>query len=77
MTTQNELPPVRYEQMLCAKQVAAEFGVNENTVYRWWHEGLPTGREIPRRYMRRRGFIGLLWHPAVLDFIRAEIATLD
>lgn len=75
--TQSELPKLSFEQLLSAKQVAAEFGVDENTVYRWWHEGLPTGKEIPRHYMRRRGFAGYLFYPQVIDFIRSEQDSLD
>jgi len=76
-TAQTDLPQLSFEKLLSAKQIAAEFGVDENTVYRWWHEGLPTGRDIPRHYMRRRGFAGLLFYPQLIDFIRAEQATLD
>jgi len=74
---QIELAPLPYEKLLSAKQIGAEFGVDEDTVLRWWHQGLPTGKEIPARYMRRRGFYGYLFHPQVLDFIRAEQNTLD
>jgi hypothetical protein len=74
---QIELPALPYEKLLSPKQVAAEFGVDEDTMLRWWHEGLPTGREIPRAYMRRRGFWGYLFYPQVVEFIRAEQATLD
>ena len=71
-----ELPGVPLEEWLGAKQVAAEFGMNEDTVLRWWHEGLPTGKDIPHQYMRRRGFRGYLFHPAVIEFIRAEQESL-
>ncbi len=68
---------VSWGQMLCAKEIAAEFGMHENTVYRWLHEVPPTGRDIPREYVRRRGFPDYLFHPAVLDYIRSEMASLD
>jgi len=74
---QTELPALPFEKLLSAKEVAAEFGVDEDSVLRWWHEGLPTGREIPRRYMRRRGFAGYLFFPQVIEFIRAEQNSLD
>lgn len=74
---QPDLAPLSFEKLLSAKDVAAEFGVNEDTVLRWWHQGLPTGKEIPRRFMRRRGFAGYLFFPQVIEFIRAEQASLD
>jgi transposase len=46
---QPALPPIPDAAWLSAKQVAAEFGVNEDTVLRWWHQGLPTGRDRPLR----------------------------
>ena len=71
------LPLVRQEEWLCSKQVAAEFGVDSDTMLRWFHEGLPTGRDIPRHYMRRRGFAEYLFHPAIVEFIRVEQDSLD
>jgi hypothetical protein len=71
-----ELSDVPLEKWLGAKQVAAEFGVNEDTALRWWHEGLPTGKDIPEQFMRRRGFRDYLFHPAVIEFIRAEQGAL-
>lgn len=71
------LPEVPMEKFLSAKEIGAQFGVDEDTVLRWWHQGLPTGKEIPREYHRRRGFFGHLFHPQVLDFIRREQETLD
>jgi len=67
---------VPFEKYLGAKQVAAEFGVNEDTVLTWWHCGLPTGKDIPSQYMRRRGFRDYLFHPALIYFIRAEQSRL-
>jgi hypothetical protein len=66
------LPQIPIEQWLSAKQVAVEFGVNEDTVLRWWHQGLPTGRDIPDRYVKRRGFKDYLFRPEVVEFIRSE-----
>lgn len=77
VSAQTELPQLSFEQLLSAKQIAAEFGVDEDTVLRWWHEGLPTGEEIPRTMMRRRGFRDYLFFPQVLDFIRQAQARLD
>lgn len=74
---QKDLPLLSFEKLLSAKQVAAEFGVDEDTVLRWWHLGLPTGHEIPRDYMRRRGFRDYLFYPQVIQFIRQAQATLD
>jgi hypothetical protein len=71
---QNDLPNLEFAQLLSAKEIAGQFGVDEDTVLRWWHQGLPTGKTIPRRFMRPRGFAGYLFDPAVLDFIRAEQA---
>ena len=68
---------VAWEKLLSAKQVAGEFGVDEDSVMRWWHCGLPTGKDIPRELMRRRGFAGYLFLPEIVDFIRAEQARLD
>lgn len=72
-----ELPEIKPEAWLGAKQVAAEFGVDEDTILRWWHQGLPTGKDIPRHYMRRRGFRDYLFHPEVISFIQAQQASLD
>lgn len=69
---QPELPNLPYEKLLSAKQVGAEFGVNEDTVLRWWHAGLPTGKEIPERLVKRRGFKDYLFYPQVVEFIRQE-----
>ena len=63
---------VPIEQWLTAKQIGVEFCVNEDTVLRWWHQGLPGGKAIPEDYMRRRGFKEYLFHPAVIDFIKQE-----
>ena len=72
MIAQLELPALPFERWLAAKQVGAEFNVSDETVRRWYHCGLPTGREIPARYVRRRGFGEYLFHPAVIELIRAE-----
>ena len=77
LTQAAPLPEVKFSQWLSAKEISAEFGVDQNTVYRWWQEGLPTGREIPRHYVRRRGFREYLFHPQVLEFLRAAQAELD
>ena len=69
---QPELPQLPYERLLSCKEVAAEFGVDQDTVLRWWHQGLPTGRDIPPHYMKRRGFRDYLFHPRVIEFIRQE-----
>jgi len=69
---QLELPALPYERWLAAKQVGAEFNVSDETVRRWYHLGLPTGREIPEKFVRRRGFGEYLFHPAVLEFIRQQ-----
>ena len=71
------LPEVPIGQWLSAKQVAAEFGVDEDTILRWWHGGLPTGRDIPREYHRRWGFFRHLFHPQIIEFIRQQQALLD
>ena len=68
----NELPNIPVDQWLTAKQIGAELFVDEDTVLRWWHQGLPTGKDIPPRFMLRHGFKEYLFHPAVLDFIRQE-----
>ena len=73
---QTVLPDLPFENWMGAKQVAAEFGVNEDSVLRWWHEGLPTGKDIPREYVRLRGFRNWLFHPRVVDFIRGGQAEL-
>jgi hypothetical protein len=71
------LPDLPCENYLGAKQLAAEFGVDQDTVLRWWHEGLPGGLgDVPDRYMRRRGFRDHLFHPQVIEFIRAEQSKL-
>jgi hypothetical protein len=62
---------------MLAKAVGAEFGVNEDTVLRWWHRGLPTGQKIPDEYHRRRGSFVHLFHPIIIDFIREQQALLD
>lgn len=67
-----ELPNLPYEKLLSAKEVGAEFGASPQTVYRWWHEGLPNGHEIPRHFMRRKGWNGLLFHPQLIRWIREE-----
>lgn len=74
--TQPELPNLPYERLLSAKQVGAEFGVNEDTVLRWWHQGLPTGREIPDKFIKRRGFKDYLFHPEVIHFIKKEQSSM-
>jgi hypothetical protein len=72
---QPDLPHLPVEKLLSAKQVGGEFDVSDDTVLRWYHTGLPTGKEIPERFVRRRGFGEYLFHPAVLEFIRAEQAV--
>lgn len=73
---QIELPKLAFDRWLTAKQIGAALSVDEDTVLRWWHQGLPTGKEIPQRYMRRHGFKEYLFHPSVIDFIRAEQSAL-
>jgi hypothetical protein len=68
----NELPDLPFEKWLNSKQVGGEFGVNEDTILHWWHVGLPTGKNIPEKFMRRRGFKDYLFHPKVIEFIRDE-----
>jgi transposase len=67
-----DLPQIPDAAWLSAKQIAADFGVNEDTVLRWWHQGLPTGKDIPDHFVKRRGFKGWLFRPEVVEFIRAE-----
>lgn len=74
---QPDLPNLPYAKLLSAKEVGAEFGVDEDTVLRWWHQGLPTGKGIPHRFMRRRGFCQFLFHPEIVTFIRQEQVSLD
>ena len=64
-------------EWLSPKQVAAEFGVDEDTVLRWWHRGLPTGKKLPPEHMRRRGLNRYLFYPAVIAFIRREQESAD
>ena len=75
--TQADLPQLNFNELLSAKQIAAHFGVNEDTVLRWWHEGLPTGDEIPRALRRRRGFRDYLFERQVVAFIQEAINRLD
>ena len=70
-----ELPEVPLEKWLSAKGISAELRVNEDTILFWWHHGLPTGKDIPREYMRPRGFAGYLFHPGIVNFIRSEQAA--
>jgi hypothetical protein len=37
------LPNVPLDLWLYAKEIAAQFNVNEDTVIRWWQQGLPGG----------------------------------
>lgn len=75
---QADLPNLPFEKLLSAKEVGAEFGVTDKTIYRWWHEGLPNGHEIPRHFMRRKGWDGILFYPQMIAWIRAEqAAALD
>jgi hypothetical protein len=74
---QGLLTPVPDERMLSAKQVGAEFGVSEDAVLAWWHNGLPQNcGDIPEKFVRRRGFKDYLFHPAVLDYIRQKRSEL-
>ena len=66
------MPKVKDEEWLSPKEIGARLGVDEDTVLRWWHQGLPTGVDVPHEYMRPRGFGFYLFHPALLDFIAAE-----
>jgi len=71
--SQPELPNLPFEKWLGAKEVGAQLGgVSDETVRRWYHVGLPTGKEIPERFVRRRGFGEYLFHPSVIEFIRGE-----
>ena len=74
---QPDLPKLDFTKLLSAKQIAAEFGVDDDTVLRWWHQGLPTGKDIPREFMHRRGFRDYLFDPKVIGFIRAEQNSRD
>ena len=69
----SEVPPV---QWLTAKEVGAALGVNEDTVLMWWHQGFPTGGDIPREYHRLKGFRYHLFHPQLVDFLNLELAAL-
>lgn len=75
MPSQPELPALAFDQWLTPKEVGAIFGVDGDTFLIWWHCGLPDGLgDIPLHYMRPRGFRNYLFHPAVIDFIRAAQA---
>jgi hypothetical protein len=60
------------EQWISAKQVGAEFGVDADTVLRWWKKGLPTGLKIPRQFHRRRGSRRHIFHPQIIALIREQ-----
>jgi predicted DNA-binding transcriptional regulator AlpA len=67
------LPLARW---ISTKQVAAEFGVDSDTVLNWLHKGLPTGAIIPRRFHRRRGSRRHLFHLETIAFIRNQQVSL-
>ena len=73
----SRLPLLPASQWLAAKEIGAEFDVNEDTVLHWWHNGLPTGAKIPRRFHRRRGSRRHLFHLETIAFIRNQQASLD
>lgn len=74
---QPEIPNLPFEKWLGAKEIGAEFGVSDETVRRWYHIGLPTGKEIPEQFIRRRGFGEYLFHPKAIDFIRAQVSEFS
>jgi hypothetical protein len=71
---QTELPNLPYEKWLNTAQVGAAMGgASAETIRRWIYIGLPNGKEIPQKFIDRRGFAGeWLLHPAVIDYLRAE-----
>src|SRR5208282_1652705 len=71
------LPDVPIEHWLSAKAVGSEFGVNEDTILRWWSRGLPTGQRIPGEYHRQHGHHRHLFHAQIVSFIREQQALLD
>ena len=55
------LSEVPFEKWLTAKQVAAHFGLDEQSAYRWVSEG-----RVPDRFIHYRGMRQYLFHPDLL-----------
>ena len=65
------LPNVPFDQWLSAKQVAGEFGLKEDSAYRWHKKGF-----IPEEFVRcgrRRRFN---FYPAIITHLEKTFAAL-
>ncbi len=67
---QLELPNLPYTQWLTAKQLAAEFCLEEDSAYRWHDNGT-----IPTKFVKYCGTRRMLFHPCVVEYLEEHFAA--
>lgn len=68
---QTELAPLPYDRWLTAKQLAAEFSLNEESAYRWRDSGI-----VPERFVKYCGSRRLLFHPETVRWLEVYFSRL-
>jgi hypothetical protein len=67
---ETKLPNVLLEEWLAPKELAAHFGLAEDSAYRWISEGT-----LPRRFVRFCGRRRMLIHPSAIQELERQFES--